>query len=193
MRGYIVAALYGQEVLGLRLDINQIASNGTALHLDMAQPLLSELLDLGTDELTAVKARGPLHVDVELLCTGDDYSVVGRIECKVEQTCIRCLDPVSTSLNLPIRVVFSRESTGFGANRDDLEPGKDHYLFSGHYIDLDEMIRENILLGLPDYPLCKEDCLGLCPVCGKNLNFGPCSCSKDEPDPRLAELSNVKL
>lgn len=58
-------------------------------------------------------------------------------------------------------------------------------------LDLDELMREDILLELPTKFLCREDCKGLCPVCGKNLNDGSCGCSEHPKDPRLEVLEKL--
>ena len=58
-------------------------------------------------------------------------------------------------------------------------------------LDLDGLVREDILLELPTKFLCREDCRGLCPICGKNLNDGPCGCKADSVDPRLEALKNL--
>ena len=60
-------------------------------------------------------------------------------------------------------------------------------------IDLTEAVQEQILLSLPLRPLCREDCKGLCPGCGEDLNKGACGCSGKAVDPRLAVLGNLKL
>jgi uncharacterized protein len=58
-------------------------------------------------------------------------------------------------------------------------------------LELGEMVREELILAVPPYVLCREDCRGLCPQCGNDLNEGPCSCSP-EPDPRWAKLEALK-
>lgn len=58
-------------------------------------------------------------------------------------------------------------------------------------LDLDELLRSDILLELPYKYLCREDCKGLCPSCGKNLNEGPCSCNLHQVDPRLEVLKKL--
>ena len=60
-------------------------------------------------------------------------------------------------------------------------------------VDLDPILREQVLLSLPEYPVCQEGCKGLCSVCGKNLNEGECGCDRKVPDPRWAGLAKVKL
>ncbi|MFU0833073.1 MAG: DUF177 domain-containing protein [Oscillospiraceae bacterium] len=58
-------------------------------------------------------------------------------------------------------------------------------------LDLDKLMREDILLELPSKFLCREDCKGICPTCGKNLNEGPCGCKKHTTDPRLEVLEKL--
>ena len=60
-------------------------------------------------------------------------------------------------------------------------------------LDVSALVWEEFSLALPVKPLCSSDCRGVCPVCGKNLNEGPCGCSSDEGDPRLAALRNLKI
>src|SRR5215213_1252628 len=64
--------------------------------------------------------------------------------------------------------------------------------YEGDAVDLDELVREQILLALPSRHLCREDCKGLCQRCGANLNNGPCSCEQGEVDPRWAALADLK-
>jgi uncharacterized protein len=72
-------------------------------------------------------------------------------------------------------------------SREDLED----FHFEGDSIDLTEILREQIVLALPMYPRCKEDCRGLCSVCGANLNLGECGCDRSEIDPRWAALKTL--
>src|SRR5215213_1677197 len=64
--------------------------------------------------------------------------------------------------------------------------------YEGDAVDLDELVREQILLALPSRHLCREDCKGLCQKCGANLNDAPCSCEQGEVDPRWAALADLK-
>jgi uncharacterized protein len=65
--------------------------------------------------------------------------------------------------------------------------------FDGKTIDLDPILREQVLLALPMHALCREDCKGLCGMCGQNLNEATCGCEPKGMDPRLAALKNIKL
>jgi uncharacterized protein len=65
-------------------------------------------------------------------------------------------------------------------------------VLQGDELDLNELAREQILLSLPEQMFCREDCRGLCPACGKDLNDGECDCGSDEIDPRWAALKGLK-
>ncbi|MCI1982997.1 MAG: DUF177 domain-containing protein [Oscillospiraceae bacterium] len=70
--------------------------------------------------------------------------------------------------------------------------GDDRYIeVRDQQLNVDELVREDILLELPTRFLCREDCKGVCPECGKNLNDGPCGCSAQKIDPRLEVLKNL--
>ena len=69
------------------------------------------------------------------------------------------------------------------------ESGDDYIEVPEYQIELDRIVREDIILDLPSKLLCGDDCKGLCPICGRNLNEGDCGCLRAEADPRLAALS----
>ena len=87
-----------------------------------------------------------------------------------------------------------REKDAKNGKPASFDPGEaEEDVYSGKEIDLDPILREQLLLALPGYPVCKDDCKGLCPVCGANLNDRECGCDRHVPDPRWAGLKNVKL
>ena len=69
----------------------------------------------------------------------------------------------------------------------------DHEVFDGKTINLATIVREQVLLALPMSVVCKEDCRGLCPICGQDQNQSACDCERHVPDPRFAALKNIKL
>ena len=109
--------------------------------------------------------------------------VTGRLKAGVEQQCRRCLDPVVSEVDIPLDLRFDPEiepedeTEGLYA----LDPEADE-------LDLLPALREELLLALPDYPVCREDCRGLCPICGADRNVTACDCRSDAIDPRWAVL-----
>lgn len=103
----------------------------------------------------------------------------GCLKISYKTKCFRCLKDLEDSLDINIKEVFSN------SNENGYE---DAYLFEEDYIELDDAMRDNILLNMPMKKVCTADCKGLCPSCGKQLNTEKCDCKKDENDPRLEDL-----
>ena len=120
-------------------------------------------------------------------------NVEGMITAKVETACTRCLAPLIRPFEIAFSDVFvdaSRESRAREAEIGIAD--MDESLVIGGRVDVAEVVREQILLAMPEQVLCSEDCRGLCPKCGGNLNLIDCSCDSDETDPRWSALRNFK-
>ena len=106
------------------------------------------------------------------------YAVYGIFRFVCELDCIRCLDvfeiEIEKSFNVKVKRVFSSGKHEIELTREDL----DTYPLEGENIDLFELIAGELYMSIPDYPLCDDDCKGLCQECGANLNIKSCSCEK---------------
>ncbi len=94
-----------------------------------------------------------------------------------------------------VRHLFHPARRSRSAADENVELQKDDLIrsvYEGDAVDLDELVREQILLALPTRTLCREECKGLCPECGANLNAGECDCAQKEIDPRWAALADLK-
>ena len=119
--------------------------------------------------------------------------VRGTINADVSLDCTRCLEPIAKHLVIPFEAVFvdsSEEDTA--AEKEVGDEQLDESLVENGQVDMAEVVREQILLAMPEQIFCREDCLGLCPKCGSNLNLIDCKCADDEVDPRWAALKNLK-
>ncbi|MEA4815695.1 MAG: DUF177 domain-containing protein [Lachnospiraceae bacterium] len=106
----------------------------------------------------------------------------GFVTTKVSLLCSRCLNPVDIDINFKLRETFASSDNG----NNEIE------IFKGNTIELDDVLYRNIISKLPMKPLCSDDCKGLCPKCGMNLNDGNCSCnSESEVDPRFNKLRAI--
>ena len=108
----------------------------------------------------------------------------GTVSTRIHGICDRCAADFQRDVSFPIDAVLVTELSS--------EEDEDENLFPlvGDSADLEEIVRTVFVLNLDSKLLCREDCNGLCPRCGKNLNLGPCDCRK-EPDPRLAALAQL--
>lgn len=107
-----------------------------------------------------------------------------NVSGKATVHCARCGKPISIDVNFPVSEVLVREDTPYSGEEEAVT-------YSGNEIELDEVITNSFLMNVSGKYLCSEDCLGLCPKCGKNLNDGDCGCNRDVIDPRWEKLAEI--
>ncbi|WP_296010224.1 DUF177 domain-containing protein [uncultured Adlercreutzia sp.] len=140
---------------------------------------------------------GPVSWSVDVTNTGDAILVQGKSAADATTACARCLEDVSYHLEGDIEGYFLITGEDIEAEEpEDMEGDEFDYLPDNRKIDLLPLITAGLLLELPRVPLCDDDCKGLCPHCGKNLNEGPCDCDTAadnlEASP-FAALKNLHL
>ncbi len=126
----------------------------------------------------------PVHAEGSVRNTAGVLVMTGAVSTCIHGICDRCADEFQREVSFPMDVVLVREFS----SEDDEDEGV--FSLVGDSADLEEIVRTVFVLNLDSKLLCREDCKGLCPRCGKNLNLGPCGCRK-EPDPRLAALAQL--
>jgi len=118
----------------------------------------------------------------------------GRLRTRVSVPCARCLKPVA----LPIEERFTERFVPAVAWRDEEQHELDQEdlnlaVFDGEGIELDDLVKEEILLAVPHQILCRTDCQGLCPVCGLDRNESTCECETKAVDSRWEKLKDLRL
>lgn len=129
----------------------------------------------------------PVHADISVKKVGEEVYVKGKIKTLLSFVCSRCLVPFEFPVDSDFDLVYLPEE--FEAAKEELD--SDDLNTSFYYsrkIDLKEVILEQLNLTFPVKPLCSETCQGICPVCGKNINSGDCSCVTKDSDTRLEKL-----
>ena len=122
-----------------------------------------------------------------------DIRVKGRLEADLEVSCARCLEPVGLPVKRSFDLLYRPLGTDAGHKElsvTDAEAEIGYY--QGEGLLLEDMLREQVLLAVPLKTVCRENCKGLCPHCGKNLNEGSCACSEEVDDPRWAALKEIR-
>lgn len=163
----------------LQVDLRELARGPVLTTGELAQ----------TDPLFAgleFSLADPVHVTGRLQATGEGrYYWHGALRTVMAAECRRCLRPIAVAVAANVAALFSRDADALG------DP--DAYPLSpdAQEIDLRPAIREELLLATPRFALCREDCRGLCPRCGQDLNAGPCGCAP-EPDPRWSGLASLR-
>lgn len=133
-------------------------------------------------------------VRLELRITRDVSTIVmsGRVDIIARRTCDRCLASFPENVSIDLREVYHLADKPLpGADPDD----DDEVHFVDRRVtrlDIAPVIRQRILLELPMKALCREDCRGLCPACGANLNEGTCGCDAAQGDPRWQSLHGLR-
>jgi uncharacterized protein len=125
---------------------------------------------------------------------GEEVRLRGTIRTEVELLCDRCAAPSRAPLEVEFDARFIPQTAAAVEDESVELLTEDLGLaaYEGDAVDLDDLVREQILLALPSRNLCREDCKGLCAKCGADLNAGGCSCERGETDPRWAALADWK-
>ena len=171
--------------------------------LDFEEEFPPNVIDFGGDALGGeVRQRTPLRTSGRAEIVEEhqgknqvikDIRLRGRLSAGLELQCARCLEPVQQDVKRDFDLLY--RPLGADAGRDELSvtvAEAEIGYYQGDGILLEDALREQVLLALPLKITCREDCKGLCPQCGKNLNVEQCSCSQELEDPRWAALKDVR-
>jgi uncharacterized protein len=179
---------------GLRL------TSGEGRRLDLSVAI--EPFSLAGERYPVEPSLVPVRLDVSRT-TGEGYALRLRFDASLVGPCMRCLEPAAPAVAVDAREVWppnearAHHGEASGRGRQNHEPESDDllspYVEEG-VLDLHGWARDGLALALPANILCREDCAGLCPVCGVNLNdAGPEHEHEREPDPRWAALSELRF
>lgn len=163
----------------LRFDLRELAQGPVDTQAELApqDPLFEGL---------GVTLAEPVRVEGRLQGTGEGrYYWHGHLHTAVAGECRRCLTPVKAPVAVEVGALFTSEA--------DTGDDPDAYRLQSHdtEVDLRPVVREELALAVPRFVECRDDCRGLCPSCGKDLNAGPCGC-EPAADPRWRALADLK-
>lgn len=180
------------------VNIDEIKEGGLQRAWDLAREAVDEMVK---GDNAGYRAKGPLHIDSNLRKMERRVLFHARGQASLGAPCGRCLSQVAVEVPLDFQMTFvpADEVAVRGEHLEEGQPtGRPSRTFAadevneetytGKVIDLDPVVREQLLLALPGYPVCQDNCKGLCPVCGTNLNERDCGCDRRVPDPRWAAL-----
>jgi uncharacterized protein len=155
-------------------------------------------IDLGPD----LRQLSPLHAEGRADLVEEhhgkhkviqDIRLKGRLDTSLEVACARCLEPVLHPVTRDFDLLY--RPLGSDAGRDELsvtDAEAEIGYYQGEGLLLEDALREQVLLALPLKMICREDCKGLCPQCGKNWNESACSCTTPVQDPRWSGLKEIR-
>jgi uncharacterized protein len=157
-----------------------------------------DAIDLGED----VRQRTPLVTSGQAQLVEEhhgkhqvikDIRLAGNLATSLELPCARCLDPVVEDVARAFDLLYRPLGTDAGHEEISVTVAEAEIgYYQGDGLQLEDAIREQVLLSVPLKVLCRENCLGLCPVCGKNRNTEPCGCAQPIQDPRWSALKEIR-
>jgi uncharacterized protein len=171
----------------MRIELDKLKENGGRF----AQ--VYEITELPLEDVQ-IRLVEPVEVEGRIRRDGSEVKVQGNLKTRLEALCDRCLRPV----DLAIATGFSEryvQAVSWAADEQHELQAEDLNVavFDGLAIELDDLVREELLLAVPSTVLCREDCKGLCPVCGIDRNMSNCECENHNIDSRWQGLSELKM
>ena len=182
----------------MQIIVKDIPAEGLELDVDSGgTPWFLQVLKDALGEAYAKQSKGEGRLT--LLRTGENVDCEGKISCDYYPICSRCLkvfpSHLDISIHLTLAPLYESERQLKLEQKEEVELVKEDlefaYYDNGRF-DLGETIREQIILGLPMQLICRASCKGLCALCGKDLNEGPCQCKAGQADTRWAPLKALK-
>ena len=150
--------------------------------IDAVLPLEMEAMKLPGGPFPLVE-KSSVQIHIEHV-KGKEISVSGSCSLTAVIPCDRCLSPVK----VPMEISFERHAVVGG---ETAETDEESDYIDGYHLDVDKLLYNEILAGWPTKVLCREDCKGLCRICGQNLNTGSCDCEDPGLDPRMSVVRDL--
>ncbi len=136
-------------------------------------------------DLVGVPEGAPLDLDLRLESATEGVLVTGTVTTAIAGECGRCLDPVTRDFVVEVVELFAYPNSATAETTDEDEVDR----IVDDLIDVEPVVRDAVVLGLPVTPLCQPDCAGLCPTCGQRLDDLPAGHTHEQLDPRWAALT----
>jgi uncharacterized protein len=166
--------------------------------IDFVEKFEPGVIDLGTEyrQRTPIETTGRAdlveehHGKHQVI---QDIRVKGHLATTLEVSCARCLEPIAENVKREFDLLYRPQ--GADAGRDEIsvtDAEAEISYYEGQGVLLEDVVREQVLLAVPLKVTCRENCKGLCPQCGKNLNEGPCDCTVEIEEPRWAALKEIR-
>jgi uncharacterized protein len=171
-------------VTRLRIPISGLETGRNPVEMT-ADP---EVLDLGQ----WLTFHSPLKIEGSLDKFGETLTLRAHATAEVDETCGRCTRTFRRPLDVELLVFSDRRGSDDEEMTRELEREGQLVYHDGISLDVTDAVREAIILSLPISPVCRDDCRGLCPGCGVDLNEEPCRCTETKVDPRWSALRGLK-
>jgi uncharacterized protein len=148
-----------------------------------------EFLDPKLRQAEPLRAAGKAELVTEML---GEIRVKGHVAVRMEADCDRCLEPAAFPIDSDFELYYRPVAEGYGEEKAIDQSEAEMGFYEGEGLELDDVLREFVILALPMQRLCGESCKGICPVCGQNRNQKQCSCQVVPANDRWAALRQLK-
>jgi uncharacterized protein len=175
----------------VKLKVDDIVAEARELSFREPEAEVNRILSRGAQSEWRFKA--PIEVKLSYYRAGTELFFEGKLSGSTGAVCARCAEEFESGTERPFRFIMTPRSIAAEAEAASDPTVGDYAIYDGDQVDLSPLVNEELLLALPTRPLCREECRGLCPRCGTNLNQGECRCPEPAGDPRLAVLRTLKI
>ena len=145
-----------------------------------------------SEDLGEVSLIKPITVRGNISNQGNYLELSLYLETEIMLPCSRCLEEIKLPLKLDVTEQFCSKEAGSETEKAYEENSSLSFLENEEWLDLKQIVLENVLLSLPMRVLCTPDCPGICPECGTNLKESKCTCKRLDIDPRFEALAQLK-
>lgn len=139
-------------------------------------------------QVSPLKASGEARLVSEAL---GEIKVSGHLKVDMEADCDRCLEPAPFAIDSEFELFYRPVAEGYGDEKEIDDDEAEMGFYEGDGVELNDVLREFVLLSLPMQRVCKEDCKGICPACGQNRNLKECQCHPAPLDDRWSALRSL--
>jgi uncharacterized protein len=175
----------------LQINIKTIPETGREVAIDLGQEWFAHWHEADPGlEFADARITGLVNLSKH----GHDILIRGSLSGQMELACSRCLGSFAAPAAIDFDLLLTPASANARAADEELSPTDlDLDYYTGESVDLESLLREQIILMMPLKPLCDETCKGLCPHCGVNLNREACTCKNDAVNSPFARLAKLKI
>ena len=172
----------------MKINVSEIDESGIVFDVVKSPEWLDNVYDKNND-FNLISFDSDLFFELFVEKIVNEINLSGNVKFVIKTECSRCLVSVKEEKNIPLTLILSPSE-----NEDSDEQIDDNFeTYTGNSIDLSNYLKEQVALSLPFKVVCKEDCKGLCPSCGVNLNIDNCNCKNKWKDSRFSILKNIKV
>ncbi len=175
----------------MKLRVDEISAEAREIAFFEQEDEINRVL--GAGPIRDYTVQGPISVTMSHYRAGTEVFLEGDLSARTTAVCARCAEEFVASSTRSFRYVLAPKVLDDSADGEQQAEDVEYSHYGGEEIDLSAPVREQLLLALPTRPLCGEDCRGLCPRCGANLNLVACGCAIVEPNLGLAVLNSFKV